>query len=58
MVPGLFIVASLTIVGYSLIHRPLESALGVATILAGVPLYWLWRKQPHRHRTAARGTAT
>jgi len=57
MVPGLFIVASLAIVGYSLIHRPLESALGVATILGGVPLHWLWRKQTHRHRTTAGGTA-
>lgn len=58
MVPGLFIVASLAITGYTLIHRPLESALGVATILAGMPLYWIGRKQPHRHRTTARGTAT
>ena len=57
MVPGLFIVASLAIVGYSLMHRPLESALGVATILGGVPLHWLWRKQTHRHRTTAGGTA-
>jgi len=57
MVPGLFIVTSLAIVGYSLIHRPLESALGVATILAGVPLYWLWRKQTHWHRTTAGGAA-
>ena len=58
MVPGVFIVASLAITGYTLIHRPLESALGVATILAGMPLYWIWRKPPHRHRTTARGTAT
>lgn len=44
IVPGLFIAAAVTIVGYSLVQRPIESALGVATVLAGIPLYWLWRK--------------
>jgi basic amino acid/polyamine antiporter, APA family len=53
LVPGLFIAASLVIVGYSLIQRPIESALGVATILSGVPLYWLWRKpaSPASHQS-------
>ncbi len=44
LTPIVFIVCSLLIVGYSLIHRPIESAFGVATVLAGLPLYWLWRK--------------
>jgi APA family basic amino acid/polyamine antiporter len=42
--PGLYLVFATIIVGHSLIHRPIESAFGVATVLAGLPLYWLWRK--------------
>ncbi len=44
LTPIVFIACLLLIVGYSLIHRPIESALGIATVLAGLPLYWLWRK--------------
>ncbi len=44
IVPGLFIAVSLGIVSYSVIQRPLESLLGVATVLMGIPLYRLWRK--------------
>ncbi|GIW54491.1 MAG: hypothetical protein KatS3mg082_0895 [Nitrospiraceae bacterium] len=44
--PGLLVTLSLIIVGYSLIQRPIESALGVATVLAGIPLYFVWRTPP------------
>ncbi len=44
--PGLLVVLSLIIVGYSLIQRPIESALGLATVLAGIPLYFVWRTSP------------
>lgn len=42
--PVLVIAISLLMIGYSFIERPIESALGVATILAGIPFYWLWRR--------------
>ncbi|MEW6248239.1 MAG: amino acid permease [Nitrospirota bacterium] len=44
--PGLLVALSLIIVGYSLIQRPIESALGLATVLAGIPLYFIWRTSP------------
>lgn len=44
-VPGLFIAACLVIVGYSLVARPGEAALGAATILAGLPLYLVWGRR-------------
>lgn len=44
--PGLLVVLSLIIVGYSLVQRPIESALGLATVLAGIPLYFVWRTSP------------
>ncbi len=48
--PGLLVVFSLLIVGYSLIQRPIESALGFATVLAGIPLYFVWRISPEQQR--------
>jgi APA family basic amino acid/polyamine antiporter len=41
--PGLLIGGALGLVLYSVHQRPTESALGLATVLAGLPLYW-WRK--------------
>ncbi len=46
--PGLLVVFSLLIVGYSLIQRPIESALGLATVLAGIPFYFVWRPSPEQ----------
>ncbi|MBD0316727.1 MAG: amino acid permease [Nitrospiraceae bacterium] len=43
LTPGLFIVSMLIIIGYSVIQRPVQSLLGVLTVLAGLPFYWLWR---------------
>lgn len=44
LLPGLFIMISLVIVGESLIHRPLEAGLGVMTVFMGLPFYWFWRR--------------
>ena len=43
-VPGFFVLASTIIVGIALYERPWEGGLGVATVLAGTPLYLLWRR--------------
>lgn len=50
ILPGLVIAALLIVVGYSLIERPLESVLGIAIILTGIPLYFLWRTPPGNAR--------
>jgi basic amino acid/polyamine antiporter, APA family len=33
------------IIGYSVIHRPLESALGTVIVLSGIPCYVMWSKR-------------
>jgi basic amino acid/polyamine antiporter, APA family len=43
-VPVAFIVAALAIVGNTLVRKPLESFLGLAVVLAGIPLYFIWRR--------------
>ena len=43
-VPGFFVLASTLIVGTALYERPLEGGLGVATVLAGTPMYLLWQR--------------
>lgn len=43
-VPAFFMLASAGIVGITLYERPLEGVLGLATVLAGAPLYLLWDK--------------
>jgi basic amino acid/polyamine antiporter, APA family len=42
--PIAFILASLAIVANTLIAKPLESALGLAIVLAGIPLYFIWKR--------------
>jgi len=43
-VPGFFILMSLVIIWNAVSERPLEGGLGLATVLAGTPLYLLWRR--------------
>jgi APA family basic amino acid/polyamine antiporter len=55
-VPGFFVLASAAIVAIALYERPLEGALGFATVLAGAPLYLLWerlRGASTTHRSSA-----
>ena len=44
-VPASFIVATLWIAGYVLVERPTEALLSLATVLAGLPLYAIWRRR-------------
>ena len=44
-VPASFIVATLWIAGHVLIERPTEALLSLATVLAGLPLYAIWRRK-------------
>jgi APA family basic amino acid/polyamine antiporter len=43
-VPAFYLLVSAVIVGTALYERPVEGGLGIATVLAGTPLYLLWRK--------------
>ena len=46
VVPALFIVAVLLITGFTMVSKPLESALGLGTLGAGWVAWWL----AYRHR--------
>jgi APA family basic amino acid/polyamine antiporter len=43
-VPVFFILVSIVIIWNAVSERPLEAGLGIATALAGTPLYLLWRR--------------
>ena len=43
-VPGFFIVMSIVIIWNAVSERPLEAGLGLATVLAGTPLYVIWQR--------------
>jgi len=45
-VPGLFILASVLLLGNTLIERPVESLIGLVLIAAGLPAYAWWRRRP------------
>jgi APA family basic amino acid/polyamine antiporter len=45
-VPLLFIAWSLVFVGNTLVHKPLESGIGLALIALGLPAYVGWRRRP------------
>lgn len=43
--PLLFIAFSIWILIYTLAGRPVESSLGILTVLLGLPLYYFWRRK-------------
>jgi APA family basic amino acid/polyamine antiporter len=43
-VPAFYLLVSTVIVGVALYERPVEGGLGIATVLAGTPLYLLWQR--------------
>jgi basic amino acid/polyamine antiporter, APA family len=45
LLPCVPIAVLVLIIGYSVIHRPLESALGTVIVLSGIPCYVLWSKR-------------
>jgi APA family basic amino acid/polyamine antiporter len=50
LVPLCYVVLSSAIAVYGLIERPIEAGLGIATVMAGVPLYALWTQMRSRQR--------
>jgi len=45
-VPLLFILASILLIGNTLVGKPVESLIGLVFIAAGVPAYLWWRRNP------------
>jgi APA family basic amino acid/polyamine antiporter len=45
VVPLAFSAAALIIVGNALIRSPLESGIGLALVLAGVPIFLIWNRK-------------
>ncbi len=42
VVPAFFLLVTLSLMVVAFINRPFESSLAIATVLAGVPLYYIW----------------
>jgi APA family basic amino acid/polyamine antiporter len=45
LLPAIFILSTTTIVINQIIHEPLDSALGLGLVLAGLPVYYVWARQ-------------
>jgi APA family basic amino acid/polyamine antiporter len=45
-VPLLFILASVLLIGNTLLEKPIESLIGLVFIAAGIPAYLWWRSHP------------
>jgi APA family basic amino acid/polyamine antiporter len=43
-VPVFYLLVAAVVVGSAFHERPVESSLGIATVLAGIPLYLLWQR--------------
>ncbi|MCP9449596.1 MAG: amino acid permease [Nitrospira sp.] len=48
LVPAFFLAASVVIIWNVLYERPMEGAMGIATVLAGTPLYFVWGRRRRR----------
>ncbi len=44
IVPAVFLVASLFLLGNYFVSQPTESAWDIAVLISGVPVYWWWRR--------------
>lgn len=53
-VPLAYVAASLWIATFATLERPIESGLSIVTVLAGVPIYFLWSRRRGRQAGAAR----
>lgn len=48
LVPGFFIIISIVIIWNAVSERPWEAGLGFATVIAGIPLYFIWQRYLRR----------
>ncbi|HEX5482927.1 MAG TPA: amino acid transporter, partial [Terriglobia bacterium] len=45
VLPVLFALGALAVVGNTLVRQPSESLLGLLLILSGIPIYLIWRRR-------------
>ena len=50
-VPALFIMASILLLGNTLVEKPMESMIGLAFLAGGIPAYVWWRRHPTNPET-------
>ena len=50
LLPAVFAIASLTIVGNQIVSDPGESAVGLSLVLAGFPVYFIWTRSNYARR--------
>jgi hypothetical protein len=47
LLPLVFAIASLAIVGNQIVSDPVESAIGLSLVLAGFPVYFIWARSSY-----------
>lgn len=48
LTPAIFVISSMAIIVNQVVSDPGESAIGLALVLAGLPVYWLWTRKVSR----------
>ena len=48
VVPAIFVLASMAIVFNQIVTDPAESAVGLALVLVGLPVYYFWARRGSR----------
>jgi len=48
IVPAFFLISSLALMTTAFINRPLESSIAILTVLCGIPVYYLWKREKQR----------
>lgn len=55
VLPGIFVASSAAIVLHQLWQEPKDAAYGLALVLAGLPVYWIWTRMTSPQRSADAG---
>jgi APA family basic amino acid/polyamine antiporter len=45
LAPILYILAGIAILTLAFFQRPIESSIAIATVLIGIPVYWVFKKK-------------
>jgi hypothetical protein len=46
VLPALFVICTAAIVANELVAQPAEGAIGLAFVLLGLPVYYIWARNP------------
>lgn len=49
VVPAVFVLVTITLIGFTIKNAPLQSLIGLAIIAAGLPVYWYFARQSQSH---------